>query len=169
MKSLLILDFVDNILDKHNYSSCKSNITFLYYLICHIYPKNMYISVGTVRSIGPQNSELIQNCWARGPFEDMYPSEEVKSRHKAVTEGDGGQPRKSKVLYPSENTILLGSMRPRTIGMWSYCNQISELGHRKRQNNRPRMKEIRQTNIYDYSCLRINDLSTNFLAALMWR
>ena len=66
------------------------------------------------------------------PSEDMYPSEEVKSRHKAVTEGDGGQPRKSKVLYPFEDTILLGSMRPRTIGTWSYCDQILELGYRKR-------------------------------------
>ena len=42
MKSLLILDFVDNILDKHNCYSCKSNITFFHYLICHIYPKNIY-------------------------------------------------------------------------------------------------------------------------------
>ena len=39
MKSLLILDFVDNILDKHNYYSCKSNITFFHYLIYHIYLK----------------------------------------------------------------------------------------------------------------------------------
>ena len=45
MKSLLILDFVDNTLNKHNCYSCKSNITFFYYLICHIYPKNMYISI----------------------------------------------------------------------------------------------------------------------------
>ena len=74
---------------------------------------------------------MIQDCWARGPSEDVYPSEEVKSRHKAVTKGDGSQPHKGKVLYPSEDTILLGSMRPRTIGTWSYCDQISELGHRK--------------------------------------
>ena len=45
MKSLLILDFVDNILDKHNYYSCKSNITLFHYLICHIYPKNKDISI----------------------------------------------------------------------------------------------------------------------------
>ena len=29
MKSLLILDLVDNILDKHNWYNCKSNTTFL--------------------------------------------------------------------------------------------------------------------------------------------
>ena len=34
-----------NILDKHNCYSYKSNIIFFYYLICHIYPKNMYISI----------------------------------------------------------------------------------------------------------------------------
>ena len=45
MKSLLILDFVDNTLNKHNCYSCKSNITLFYYLICHIYPKNMYIFI----------------------------------------------------------------------------------------------------------------------------
>ena len=45
MKCLLILDFVDNILDKHNCYSCESNITLFHYLICYIYPKNMYISI----------------------------------------------------------------------------------------------------------------------------
>ena len=42
---LLILGFVDNILDRHNSYSCKSNTTFFHYLICHIYPKSMYISI----------------------------------------------------------------------------------------------------------------------------
>ena len=36
-----ILGFVDNILDRHNCYSCKSNTTFFHYLIYHIYPKNM--------------------------------------------------------------------------------------------------------------------------------
>ena len=36
---LLILDFIDNILNRYNYYSCKSNIIFFQYLICHIYPK----------------------------------------------------------------------------------------------------------------------------------
>ena len=45
MKSPLILGFVDNILDKHNCYRCKSNTTFFYYLIGHIYPKNMDISI----------------------------------------------------------------------------------------------------------------------------
>ena len=40
-----ILGFVDNILNRHNYYSCKSNTTFFHYLTCHIYPKNMYISI----------------------------------------------------------------------------------------------------------------------------
>ena len=43
MKILLILDFVDNILDKHNCYSCKSNTTLFHYLIYHIYPKIIYI------------------------------------------------------------------------------------------------------------------------------
>ena len=60
--------------------------------------------MGTVLLIGPWGSELIQDCWARGPAKDVY---------------------------PSEDTILLGSMRPRTIGTWSYCDPIPELGHRK--------------------------------------
>ena len=75
---------------------------------------------------------MIQDCWARGPSDDEYPSEEVKSGHKVAIEGDGGQRRKGKVLYPSEDTMLLGSMRPRTIGTWFYRNQISRLGHPKR-------------------------------------
>ena len=75
---------------------------------------------------------MVQDCWARGPSEDAYPSEEAKSGHKVVTEGDGSQHHKGRVLYPSEDTILLGSMRPRTIRTWSYCNQTSELGHHKR-------------------------------------
>ena len=41
----LILGFVDNILDRHNCYSCKLNSTFFHYLICHICPKNMYISI----------------------------------------------------------------------------------------------------------------------------
>ena len=41
----LILGFVDNILDRHNCYSCKSNTTLFHYLICHIYLKNMYISI----------------------------------------------------------------------------------------------------------------------------
>ena len=71
--------------------------------------------MGTVRSIGPWSSELIQDCWARGPSEDVYPSEEAKSGHKVVTEGDGNQHHKGRVLYPSEDTILLDIMCPRTI------------------------------------------------------
>ena len=43
MKILLILDFVDNILDKHNCYSYKSNTTLFHYLIYHIYPKIIYI------------------------------------------------------------------------------------------------------------------------------
>ena len=35
------LGFVNNILDRHNCYSCKSNTTFFHYLIYHIYPKNM--------------------------------------------------------------------------------------------------------------------------------
>ena len=35
-----ILGFVDNILDRHNCYSCKSNTTFFHYLIYHIYQKN---------------------------------------------------------------------------------------------------------------------------------
>ena len=35
----LILGFVDNILNRHNYYSCKSNTTFFHYLTCHTYPK----------------------------------------------------------------------------------------------------------------------------------
>ena len=116
-----------------------------------------------------QQAHKVQGCWAYGPSEDAYPSEEAKSGHKVVNEGHGNQYHKGRVLYPSEDTILLGSMRPRTTRTRSYCNQTSELGHHKKQNNRLRMKEIRQTNIYNYSCLRINDLSTNSLAALMWR
>ena len=42
---LLILGFIDNILDRHNCYSCKSNTTFFHYLICHIYPKNIHISI----------------------------------------------------------------------------------------------------------------------------
>ena len=41
----LILGFVDNILDRHNCYSCKSNTTFFHYLIYYICPKNMYISI----------------------------------------------------------------------------------------------------------------------------
>ena len=43
MKSLLILDFVDKILDKHNCYSCKSKTTFFHYLIFHIYQKKICI------------------------------------------------------------------------------------------------------------------------------
>ena len=68
----------------------------------------------------------------RSPSEDAYPSKEAKSGHKVVTEGDGSQHHRGRVPYPSEDTILLGSMRPRTIRTWSYRNQTSELGHRKR-------------------------------------
>ena len=39
----------------------------------------------------------------------------------------------------------------------------------KGKSNRLMMEEIRQTNIYHYSCLHINDFSTHPLAALMWR
>ena len=37
----------------------------------------------------------------------------------------------SEDTYPSEDTLLLGSMRPRMIRTWSYYNQTSELGHCK--------------------------------------
>ena len=40
---LLILGFVDNILDRHNCYSCKWNTTFFHYLICHIYPQKKCI------------------------------------------------------------------------------------------------------------------------------
>ena len=36
-----ILGFVNNILDRHNCYSCKSNTTSFHYLICHIYSRKI--------------------------------------------------------------------------------------------------------------------------------
>ena len=51
----------------------------------------------------------------------------------------------------------------------SCYNRTSKLCHHWRWDNRPRVRKKRQTNIYNYSYLRINCLSTNSLAVLMWR
>ena len=93
-----------------------------------------------------------------------------KSGHKGnCREGGGSQYHESRVPCSSEDTTLLGSTRPRTIRTRSCYNRISELCHHWRWDNRPRVRKKRQTNIYNYSCLRINCLSTNSLTALMWR
>ena len=81
----------------------------------------------------------------------------------------GSQYHKGRVLYSSEDAILLGSIRPKTIRTRPCCNRISELCHHWRWDNRPRVRKKRQTNIYNYSCIRINCLSTNSLAVLMWK
>ena len=93
-----------------------------------------------------------------------------KSGHKGnYREGGGRRYRESRVPCSSKDAILLGSMRPRKIRTRSCYNRTSELCHHWRWDNRPRVRKKRQTNIYNYSCLRINCLSTNSLAVLMWK
>ena len=93
-----------------------------------------------------------------------------KSGRKGNHRGErGSQYHESRVPYSSEDTILLGSMRPRTIRTRSCYNRTSKLYHHWRWDNKPRVRKKRQTNIYNYNCLRIDYLSTNSLTALMWR
>ena len=60
-------------------------------------------------------------------------------------------------------------MSPRTIKESSCYKRTLELCHHWRWDKGPRERKRRQTNIYNNSCLRINCLLTNSLAALMWR
>ena len=93
-----------------------------------------------------------------------------KSGHKGnCREGGGSQYHESRVPCSFEDAILLGSMRLRTIRTRSCYNRTSELCYHWRWDNKPRVRKKRQTNIYNYNCLRINCLSTNSLAALMWK
>ena len=48
---------------------------------------------------------------------------------RVTTEGGGSQYHESRVPYSSEDTILLDSMRPRTIRTRSCYNRTSELCH----------------------------------------
>ena len=103
-----------------------------------------------------------------------YPRMHIRLRRpsqviRRLPKGGGSQYHESRVPYSTEDTILLGSVRPRTIKTRSCYNRTSELCHHWRWDNRPRVRKKRQINIYNYSCLCINYLSTNSLAALMWR